>query len=99
MIVVTGRAVIKQEKLVEAIAAASEISQLSQAEPGCITYKLYSNPQRPVEFFLFEEWEAQTDLDRHFQSEHFKRFSTILPDLIDDAMVMRRYEVKNVSNF
>jgi len=98
MIVVTGRALIKIEKLAEAVTAAAEMSQLSQQEPGCISYRLYSNPQEPIEFFLFEEWESQADLDRHFESEHFRRFSAMLPDLVDDAMVMRRYEVKDVTD-
>ena len=99
MIVVTGRAIVKQEKLAEAIASASDMTRFSRAEPGCITFQMYSNPQNPVAFFLFEEWETQADLDAHFQSEHFKRFSAVLPELVDDAMVMRRYEVKDISQF
>lgn len=51
------------------------------AEPGCLMFKWYTDPQDPQRFLLVEAYEDGKDVD-HVESEHFKRSTEIFPDYL-----------------
>lgn len=48
------------------------------AEPGCLFFKWYTDPQDDQRFFLIEGYADGTDVD-HVNTEHFKRSCEEMP--------------------
>ena len=97
MIVIAGTVRIRAEKREEAVRVALAIAEASRADPGCREYRFWADLADPATFFIFEEWESEEALARHFQSEHIKVFRERLPGLVDGAPEIRRYEVVSAS--
>ena len=98
MIVISGTVAINPEKREEAVAAALEMSAASEAEDGCITYRLYADLEDPNLFRIFEVWEREDALAAHFETPHMAVFRKKLPDLVAGAMDVKRYDVEKVSD-
>jgi quinol monooxygenase YgiN len=43
----------------------------TRAEPGCQLYELYESDSLG-RFYLYENWESQSALDRHIAAAHFR---------------------------
>jgi len=97
MIVVAGTATIKPRDYEEAVAQAQRMIAASEAETGCLSYRIYVHPTDRHTFFIFEEWETEEALYLHFQTEHMKVFSDYLARVLEGGMNIKRYEVKAVA--
>jgi quinol monooxygenase YgiN len=97
MIVVAGTATIKPEIWDEAVQQAQRMSAATEAENGCISYRIYINPIERNTFFIFEEWETEEALIRHFQTPHLQAFSAYLGSALTDGMNIKRYIVSEVA--
>ncbi|MCU1396372.1 MAG: putative monooxygenase [Ilumatobacteraceae bacterium] len=42
----------------------------TRAEPGCISYELFTSATSDTTFFTVEKWRSQADLDAHMQTPH-----------------------------
>ena len=69
MIVIAGTIPIKPERREEAKQLALQMAAATHAEAGCLTYQFYADLADPNTFFIFEEWESEEALQRHFQLE------------------------------
>lgn len=98
MIVVVGKAQTKPEVREEAIAACLRMSQLSEAEAGCITYQFYESLAEANTFFLFEEWETADALQAHLKQPHTTEFGTRLAHLLAGPMGVKQYEIMAVTD-
>ena len=96
MIVISGTARIRPDKIDEARQAAIAMAATSSAEPGCRTYELSTLLTDPLTFRLFEEWEDAGALAQHFQTDHFRAFSTALPAFLAEVPKFQRYDVSAV---
>jgi len=72
-------AVIVEEKIKEGQLGAfvdymREMIALTKAEDGCVAYDLYEAIDRSGEVVMVEIWESKEALDRHMETEHFKKF-------------------------
>ena len=45
----------------------------TEAEPGCVHYRVHRSVDEPRRFFLFEEYVDEAGLEAHMGSEHFER--------------------------
>jgi quinol monooxygenase YgiN len=97
VIVVAGTVSIRPERREEAVAVAREMARATRAEPGCISYRFYADLEDPTTFFVFEEWESEAALGRHFETEHMRVFQSRLPGLLAGAMGIKRYVVGSAS--
>ena len=97
MIIVAGSVTIRSDRREEAIRAARAMAEATAREPGCISYRFSSDLVDPDQFFIFEEWESEDALARHFQTEHMKAFREKLPGIVAGAGVVKRYVVTSVS--
>lgn len=97
MIVIAGKATIKPDHWEEAIQKALEMSALSEAEPGCQSYRFYVEPTDRNTFLVFEQWDNAEALMQHFQSAHFQAFGAYLASILTTPMDIKRYEVSAVS--
>lgn len=48
------------------------LSAPTRAEPGCVTYDLYQDPDTPHEFLRFEIWTSSGALEAHKQTPHLR---------------------------
>jgi quinol monooxygenase YgiN len=97
MIVVAGTVRVRSDRRTEALRAAAAMVAATEAEPGCRRYRFYADLEDPDTFFLFEEWESEEALARHFQTEHMRVFRAELPSLLAGGADVRRYVVSSSS--
>ena len=97
MIIVAGNVAIKPERRAAAVQAALRMAEATQGEPGCIAYQFSADLKDPNTIFVFEAWETEEALARHFQTDHMKAFQQELPQFVAGEMDIKRYNVESVS--
>jgi quinol monooxygenase YgiN len=95
MIVIAGTIPIKPEHREEARQLAIQMAKATQAEAGCLSYQFYADLADPNTFFIFEEWESEDALNRHFQTEHMKNFQQQAPKLLAGKANAKKYTVQS----
>lgn len=93
MILVSGTIVIDPAKVVRALELTRPLVEATRAEPGCLAYGFYADPQDHSRFLLYEEWEDQAALDAHSASEHLAAFYEAIPELEVTEVVVHQHEV------
>ncbi|SKA77821.1 Quinol monooxygenase YgiN [Caloramator quimbayensis] len=73
MVKVVAKNCAQRDKLDEIIKLYEELVELTRKEEGCIRYELYQDEKDRSILCMIEEWESREALDRHLNSEHFKR--------------------------
>ncbi|MDR3257991.1 MAG: antibiotic biosynthesis monooxygenase [Fusobacteriaceae bacterium] len=73
MIRVVAKNFLIPEKTSAAAPFFSELISATRKEEGCIEYRLFINSKVNTEYVFIEEWISQEALDKHMNSEHFKR--------------------------
>ena len=74
MLIIGGSFAIDPEKRDQAMAAAREMMAETHKEPGCLAYTFSADLTDPSRFYVFERWESQAALDKHFTTPHMARF-------------------------
>ena len=97
MIVIAGTVRVRSERRDEAIGAMLEMADATRGEPGCLSYRFSADLTDRSTFFLFEEWESEDALARHFRTAHMEAFRRRIPDLAAGPSAIRRYEVASVA--
>lgn len=95
MIVISGIAEIRADRIAEATAAGSKVAAASRDEPGCADYRFAIDIDNPLKIHLFEQWENQAALDAHFGMPHFAEFSGQLGAFLAAPPKFTRYEVSS----
>jgi quinol monooxygenase YgiN len=85
MIVVIGRVKTDSERRDRLIDVGQRVAQASREEPGCTSYRLYEDSERPNEFVFIEVWEREEALQRHFATEHIAQFMRAVPETLVEA--------------
>jgi quinol monooxygenase YgiN len=97
MLVVAGRIPVQPERREDAVRLALEVGQATRAEPGCRSYRFYGDLDDPNTFFVFEEWDDEVALGRHFETPHMAKFMQEAPGLVAGAFEITRYEVSSAA--
>lgn len=71
----------KAENKKPLIEAATELVELSLHDKGCIGYDLFASQTVDNHLMICETWSSREDLDKHMNSEHFKRLVPQLQEL------------------
>jgi quinol monooxygenase YgiN len=74
MIVVVGRVSTDADKRDELLRIGQAVARASREEPGCISYRVYEDSERPNDFVFVEEWESRSALQEHFRTPHIAEF-------------------------
>ncbi|NOT58068.1 MAG: antibiotic biosynthesis monooxygenase [Deltaproteobacteria bacterium] len=93
MLVIAGTIPIKPEKRQEAQQLARVLETETRKEPGCLMYTFYADQTDPNLFFIFEEWDSEEALQKHFQTEHMKKFMQQAPSLLAGKLSAKKYTV------
>jgi quinol monooxygenase YgiN len=54
----------------------------TREEEGCISYRLYVDPEDPAAMVMVEQWADGAAIDAHNQSEHLQAFAKVAPELL-----------------
>jgi len=97
MLVVAGRIPVKAERREDAVRLALEVAEATRAESGCRSYRFYGDLEDPNAFFIFEEWDDEAALGRHFATPHMAKFLQEAPELVSGAFEITRYEISSAA--
>lgn len=61
----------------------------SLAEPGCLAYRPYVDPDDPGSMAIIEEWVDKAALDFHFTTPHFKRIVAVLDEILAEPFGLK----------
>ena len=65
---------INEGQLGEFVEYMREMIATTKQEDGCIAYDLYEAADGSGKVVMIEMWESKEALDRHMESDHFKKF-------------------------
>ena len=94
-IVIRGALPVRPDKRAEAIEAFIAVSEGSESETGCRTYRFSEDVREPNSFIITEHWDDEAALAGHFQTPHMAAFTAIVPTLLAGAPEVVKYEVSN----
>lgn len=97
MIVIAGSVAVRPERRDEAVRVACTMAAATRTEPGCVTYRFSADLDDPNVLLIFEEWESEEALARHFQTPHMAAFREALPGLLAGVPALRRYVVASAA--
>jgi quinol monooxygenase YgiN len=97
MIVIAGTIHLRPGTRADALRVARVMETATRAEPGCRQYRFYADADDPDVLFLFEEWDSDDALARHFQTAHMHEFQTHIPNLVAGPPTLKRYEVSTAT--
>ncbi|WP_306359458.1 putative quinol monooxygenase [Nocardia sp. CC227C] len=65
----------------------------SLAEPGCLAYQPFVDPNDATHWVLVEQWTGADALDEHFETPHFRHVRDVLDTVLAEPMVIHRLTV------
>ena len=98
MVVIAGSVAVRSERREEAIRVARTMAAATRTEPGCVAYRFSSDLDDPNTLLIFEEWESEDALARHFQTPHLAAFREARPGLLGGAPGLKRYVVASATS-
>ncbi|SES74520.1 putative quinol monooxygenase [Geodermatophilus poikilotrophus] len=66
-------------------AALEALVEPTSGEKGYVNYDLHQGIGDPDQFFFYENWESDADLDAHLDAPHLRDFAARIPELLDDS--------------
>jgi quinol monooxygenase YgiN len=87
MVIFSLKIHVRHVQLREALQLSRLIVGPTRVKPGCISIACYQDPDDPDTLVLIEEWETQSDLELHIQSDEYRNIlglidlSTTFPEI------------------
>lgn len=75
---------VKAHKVTDFLKLAEVMVEHSNAESGCITYKLLKEVNAETKFFFYEEYENEKAIKIHNSSEHYITFIKSITPLLEE---------------
>jgi len=85
MIRLVSKGYFHENKIEEAIKIYGELAIKSREEEGCIAYNLYQDTSDKTVLTMIEEWESEEILEKHRNTEHFKKLVPIVKGFRKDS--------------
>lgn len=89
--VIVAQLSIKEESIAEFLSLAERMVESTNQEEGCICYKLMQGVKDAGDFIFYEEYNDQSAIDHHNNSEHFATFGAAITDMVLEAPVVDVY--------
>lgn len=74
-----GKEAVVREELLKLLAP-------TRTEEGCINYDMHQAPDDASLFLFHENWTSESDLNRHLESPHVKRWIDLAQELLAEPM-------------
>ena len=96
MIIVLARLPLKAGVYDQFLQRVNEVATPTRGEPGCSSYRVYTEVGDDTQALFVEEWNSRKDLDQHFQTKHFSDFGAALEGgLLDGDPEVMVHDVKS----
>ncbi|AGX42177.1 putative quinol monooxygenase [Clostridium saccharobutylicum] len=92
MIKVVAKSNVKHDKIEEVLKLAKELAEITVKEEGCIKYEMYQDENDETILTMIEEWESRDALNKHMESEHFKRIVPMMGALREKSGEINIYK-------
>lgn len=96
MLIILAKGVIRPDRRDAFIAASREQIVETRKEEGCIAYDFYESQTAPNTFVFNERWRSKEAIDAHFQTEHIRKFMSVLPSCVAEPPVIELVEVASI---
>jgi quinol monooxygenase YgiN len=93
VLLIIGTVRLPPENLAKARPAMADMVAASRAEQGCLEYSYAEDVLEPGLIHVTELWVDQVALERHFASDHIKRWRDAWSDLGIGERNLRAFEV------
>jgi quinol monooxygenase YgiN len=93
MLIVAGTLDLPPENRAKLLAAAEPLMRASESEDGCHTYLMMPDPLDAGRVRIFERWEDEDALAKHFTMPHMAEFGAALGDLGITGSDLTKYEI------
>lgn len=80
--IVIARLSVQKQNIEQFLEKAKIMVQKSNAEKGCLTYRLFQEIDASAEFIFYETYINQEAVDIHNTSEHFKEFLSFASSIL-----------------
>ncbi len=96
MVVVSGTLVMPPGSRAAVLAAMDKCVAETVKEPGCATYRFYTDPEDENVYRVFEEWSSPQTLGAHAKSAHLGEYRETLASLGLVSRDIKMYHVDKV---
>lgn len=93
MIVLNATIPVEPNSRDDAIEAATELAQQSRQERGVVDYRVTTDSEDENVLRIFEQYEDESALDTHMESDHFGSFQSKVPDFAGGEVELYRFDV------
>lgn len=93
MLLIIGTVRLSPENLAKARPAMADMVAASRAEQGCVEYSYAEDVLEPGLIHVTELWVNQVALERHFASDHIKRWRAAWAELGIGERNLRAFDV------
>ncbi|PLT34472.1 putative quinol monooxygenase [Bacillus sp. V5-8f] len=97
MIIIHAFLKVDSNKRQEFLDIAKEVTALSQAEEGNISYQFYEDPRQPNSFVFLEKWKDGAAIKEHEDTAHFKQFSKEVPNVLSEPIKVELFEASAIN--
>ncbi len=73
---------VREENIVQFLKIAKVMVTESNAEKGCLSYKLLKEIDKQTEFVIYEKYANEKAIEQHASSTHYKTFLMTVVDLL-----------------
>jgi quinol monooxygenase YgiN len=95
MIIVTAKMMVKPEMKEAFILKSKDLISSTRQEKGCISYDLYNNTENKDELIMLEKWNDRDSLNKHMETEHFKKFGSTLEQFLTKEIQIKSYPTED----
>jgi quinol monooxygenase YgiN len=81
MITVIAKNYFRSDKIPEALDICAQLVSSTREESGCIQYDLFQDKDDISILTFIEIWDTSKSLEKHMESEHFKKLVPLLNNL------------------
>jgi len=98
MIIVAGEVRVAPGTLETLKPAMEKMLAASRDEEGCLAYTYAVDVLDPTVIRVFERWENEDALERHFRTDHMNAWRQALGDVTFLSRSIKSYEVTNIQD-
>jgi quinol monooxygenase YgiN len=93
LIIVAGTLDLDPEQREAALQAAIPLMEPVRSQPGCLDYVWSADPAVPGRIYVFERWETQESLAKHFASRYYRAMRDTMPRFGITAVGVSKYRI------
>lgn len=84
---VIAKIIAKKESVENVKSELLKMIEPTRKEEGCIEYSLHQDNDNPAIFVFYETWDSDLCLEKHMNTDHFKKFVTAIAGITEGVEI------------